>query len=235
MGQKVNPIGFRIGVNKTWSSLWYGEKNYADNFHEDLSIRSFLTNRLKNAELGGVEIIRYPERVVINISTGRPGIVIGRKGNDIENLKKHIQTMTSKKVQLNIQELKNRSLNATLIAGQIARQLEGRFSHKRAMKQAIQNSMKAGAKGVKILLSGRLGGSDMARREYYKEGQIPLHTLRSDLDYALAESLTKVGMIGVKVWLYRGEILPKEKIEKAEKQENLERREKRERREKSSL
>ncbi len=207
MGQKVNPIGFRLGVTRTWDSKWYVKSEYADYLHEDLKIRKFILKKLKNAEVGKVEIIRYPaERVTVNILTARPGLVIGKKGSDIEVLKKELQKMTDKKLHLNIVELRNTATNATLVANQIAKQIEGRVAHKRAMKQAIQNSLKAGAKGVKIIVSGRLGGAEMARTEHYKEGRIPLHTLRAEVDYGFAESMTQFGKIGVKVWLFKGEI-----------------------------
>ncbi len=207
MGQKVNPIGFRLGVTRTWDSKWYVKAEYADYLHEDLRIRNFILKKLKNAEVGKVEIIRYPaERVTVNILTARPGLVIGKKGSDIEVLKKELQKMTDKKLHLNIVELRNTATNATLVANQIAKQIEGRVAHKRAMKQAIQNSLKAGAKGIKIIVSGRLGGAEMARTEHYKEGRIPLHTLRAEIDYGFAESMTQFGKIGVKVWLFKGEV-----------------------------
>ncbi len=207
MGQKVNPIGFRLGVIRTWDSKWYVKSKYADYLHEDLKIRNYILKKLKNAEVGKVEIIRYPaERVTVNILTARPGLVIGKKGSDIEVLKKELQKMTDKKLHLNIVELRNTATNATLVANHVAKQIEGRISHKRAMKQAIQNSMKAGAKGIKIIVSGRLGGSDMARTEHYKEGRIPLHTLRAEVDYGFAESMTQFGKTGVKVWLFKGEV-----------------------------
>ncbi|GMT49900.1 MAG: 30S ribosomal protein S3 [bacterium] len=207
MGQKVNPIGFRLGVIRTWDSKWYVKSEYADYLHEDLKIRNYILKKLKNAEVGKVEIIRYPaERVTVNILTARPGLVIGKKGSDIEVLKKELQKMTDKKLHLNIVELRNTATNATLVANHVAKQIEGRISHKRAMKQAIQNSMKAGAKGIKIIVSGRLGGAEMARTEHYKEGRVPLHTLRADVDYGFAESMTQFGKIGVKVWLFKGEV-----------------------------
>ena len=211
MGQKVNPISLRLGIIRTWDSRWYQKKGYADLLHEDLKIKNYLKNNLKNAEVGKVEIIRYPERVTVNIHTARPGIVIGRKGADVDQLKQHLQKLTSKKLYLNIVELKNPKLNATLVAQQIAKSIEGRISHKHAMKQAIQNSIKAGAKGVKVYCGGRLAGAEMARSEHYKEGRIPLHTLRADIDFGFAEALTTFGKIGVKVWIFKGEVLTKDR------------------------
>ncbi|MDH4127688.1 MAG: 30S ribosomal protein S3 [Spirochaetota bacterium] len=212
MGQKVNPIGFRLGYNRGWDSKWYVKNEYADYLHEDLKIREFVKKRLQHAEVGKIEIIRYPERVTVNILTARPGLVIGKKGSDIEVLKKEIQKLTKKKLHLNIMELRNTSLNAQLVANHVAKQIEGRVAHKRAMKQAIQNTMKAGGKGVKIIVSGRLGGAEMARVEHYKEGRIPLHTIRAEIDYGSAESLTTFGKVGIKVWIFKGETFGQEKL-----------------------
>ncbi len=206
MGQKVNPVGLRLGIINSWDSKWYVKNEYADYLHEDLKIKNYLKKKLKNAEVGKIEIIRYPERVTVNIMTARPGLVIGKKGSDIENLKKDIQNLSQKKLQLNIIELRNTSSNASLVASQIAKQIEGRVAHKRAMKQAIQNAMKSGAKGIKVIVSGRLAGAEMARTEHYKEGRIPLHTLRADVDYGFAESTTQFGKIGIKVWIFKGEV-----------------------------
>jgi small subunit ribosomal protein S3 len=221
MGQKVNPIGLRLGINKTWSSKWYQKKGYADTLLEDFKIRKYVQKKLKNAELESVDIVRYPERVNINIHTARPGIVIGKKGADVERLKGELQRYTSKKLHINIIEVRNPESSATLIAKNIARQLEGRISHKRAMKQAIQNATSKGSvKGIKIEVSGRLGGAEMARKEHYKEGRIPLHTLRADIDYAVETAFTTFGTIGVKVWVFKGEILGNEAPSNAE-EENL--------------
>ncbi len=210
MGQKVNPIGLRLGINKTWSSRWYQKKGYADTLLEDFNLRKIVNKKLQNAEVEGVDIIRYPERINVNIHTARPGIVIGKKGADVEKLKSHLQKFTAKKLHINIVEVKNPELSAVLVARNIARQVEGRVSHKRAMKQAIQNAVKANVKGIKVELSGRLGGAEMARKEHYKEGRIPLHTLRADIDYASETAFTTFGTIGVKVWIFKGEILGKE-------------------------
>lgn len=212
MGQKVNPIGIRLGINKTWLSRWYQKKGYADTMLEDFKLRNTIEELLKKADVEKVEIIRYPERLNVNIHTARPGIVIGKKGADVEVLKSKLQKLTNKKLHLNIIEIKHPESSATLIAKNIARQIEGRIPHKRAMKQAIQNAItKGGVKGVKVVVSGRLGGAEMARREVYKEGRIPLHTLRADIDYGVETSHTTFGCIGVKVWVFNGEILGKEK------------------------
>jgi len=207
MGQKVNPIGLRLGINRSWESKWYVKKEYADYLHEDLKIRAYLKEKLKAAEVGQVEITRFPERITVNIHTARPGIVIGKKGSDVDQLKNKLQKLTSKKLHLNIVELRNQASNATLVSAQIARQLEGRVAHKRAMKQAIQNATKSGVKGIKIIVSGRLGGAEMARVEHYKDGRIPLHTLRAEVDYGFAEALTTFGKIGIKVWIFKGEVI----------------------------
>ncbi len=210
MGQKVNPNGLRIGINKTWLSTWYHKKNYADMMLEDFKIRKSVEKALENAEVEKVEIVRYPDRVTVNIHSARPGIVIGKKGADLEKLKASLQKLTPKKMQINIIEVKQAKASAILLARGVAKQIEGRIPHKRAMKQAISNAVESGVKGVKITVSGRLGGAEMARRESYKEGRIPLHTLRADIDYATATANTTFGCIGVKVWLFKGEILGKE-------------------------
>ncbi len=180
MGQKVNPIGLRLKIIRNWDSKWFVKDKYAEYLHEDLLIRKYIEKRLKTAEVGKVEIVRYPERITVSIHTARPGIVIGKKGADVDLLKRKIQKLTKQKLHLNVVELRNSATNAHLVALHIARQLEGRMAHKRAMKQAIQNAMKSGAKGVKIIVAGRLGGAEMARVEQYKEGRIPLHTLRAE-------------------------------------------------------
>ncbi len=210
MGQKVNPIGLRLGINKTWSSRWYQKKGYADTLLEDFKLRKIVSDRLKNAEVEAVDLVRYPERINVNIHTARPGIVIGKKGADVENLKSYLQKFTGKRLHVNIVEVKSPEASAVLVAKNIAKQVEGRSSHKRAMKQAIQNAMKSNVKGIKIELSGRLAGAEMARKEHYKDGRIPLHTLRADIDYASETAFTTFGTIGVKVWIFKGEILGKE-------------------------
>ncbi|MGI5101885.1 30S ribosomal protein S3 [Treponema vincentii] len=207
MGQKVNPIGLRLGINKTWSSRWYASpREYADLLHEDLKIRAMLQTlpECKNADVADIEIIRHPQRVTIVIHTARPGVIIGTKGANIEKIGAIIQKELSKKVQIKIKEVKRAELNASLVAQNVARQLMGRASFRKALKQGCFSTMKAGAQGIKIRVSGRLGGAEMSRTEEMKEGRIPLHTLRADIDYGFAEAHTTYGKIGVKVWLYSG-------------------------------
>ncbi len=210
MGQKVNPVGLRLGITQDWKSTWYMKKqDFVSALHEDIAIRTHIDKKLKNGEVGEVEIVRYPERVTIFIHTAKPGIVIGAKGKDVERLKSELQKMTSKKLLLNIVEIKQPELSAKLIANNIARQLRSRVSYKKVMKQAISNAMRAGAKGVKIKVAGRLAGAEMARSDWYSEGRIPLHTLRADIDYAQGTSFTTFGNIGVKVWVFKGLVLEK--------------------------
>ena len=207
MGQKVNPIGLRLGINKTWSSRWYASpREYADLLHEDLKIRAMIQTlpECKNADVADIEIIRHPQRVTIVIHTARPGVIIGTKGANIERIGVLIQKELNKKVQIKIKEIKRAELNASLVAQNVARQLMGRSSFRKALKQGCFSTMKAGAQGVKIRVSGRLGGAEMSRTEEMKEGRIPLHTLRADIDYGFAEAHTTYGKIGVKVWLYSG-------------------------------
>lgn len=208
MGQKINPIGLRVGIIKDWESKWYAEKDYADLLHEDIKIREYLEVRLKTAAVSKVEIERAANRVNITIHTGKPGMVIGKGGSEVEKLRNDLNKLTGKKIHINIVEVKKVDLDAKLVAENIARQLEGRISFRRAQKQAIQRTMRAGAQGIKTQVSGRLGGADIARAEHYSEGTVPLHTLRADIDYAHAEADTTYGKLGVKVWIYRGEILP---------------------------
>ncbi len=211
MGQKVHPIGMRIGVIRDWDSKWYAEKEYADFLHEDLRIRDFIAKRLADASVSRVEIERAANRVNITIHTAKPGMVIGKGGSEVEALRKSLNDLTGKRVHINIVEIKRADLDAKLVAENIARQLEGRVSFRRAQKQAIQRTMRAGAKGIKTQVSGRLGGADIARAEHYSEGTVPLHTLRADIDYAWEEADTTYGKLGVKVWIYRGEVLPTKK------------------------
>ncbi len=211
MGQKVHPIGLRIGIIRDWESKWYAEKDYADLLHEDIKIREYISSRLKDAAVSGIEIERAANRVNITIHTAKPGMVIGKGGSEVEALRKALSALTDKKVHINIVEIKKPDLDAKLVAENIARQLENRISFRRAQKQAIQRTMRAGAKGIKTMVSGRLGGADIARSEHYSEGTVPLHTLRADIDYAHAEADTTYGKLGVKVWIYRGEVLPKKK------------------------
>lgn len=209
MGQKVNPIGYRVGVIRDWESRWYADKDYAEYLHEDLKIRNFIEEKLKNASLGSVEIERRDAtRVNIVIFTAKPGFVIGRGGADIDNLRNSIKKLVNREVFIDVVEIKKPDLVARLVARNIADQLERRVSFRIAQKRAIQNTMKAGAEGIKTQVGGRLGGVDMARTEGYLEGNVPLQTLRADIDYAHEEADTTYGKMGVKVWIYKGEILP---------------------------
>ncbi|WP_141434122.1 30S ribosomal protein S3 [Bacillus sp. 03113] len=211
MGQKVNPVGLRIGVIRDWESKWFASKDYANLLHEDLKVREYITNRLKDASVSKVEIERAANRLNITIHTAKPGMVIGKGGTEVEALRKALNSLTGKRVHINILEIKKADIDAKLVAENIARQLENRVSFRRAQKQAIQRAMRAGAKGIKTMVSGRLGGADIARSESYSEGTVPLHTLRADIDYATAEGDTTYGKLGVKVWIYRGEVLPAKK------------------------
>jgi len=207
MGQKVSPIGLRLGVNKTWQSRWYADpREYADLFLEDIKIRKMVNElpECKNADIAEIEIVRHPQRVTIVIHTARPGVIIGVKGATIEKISADIQKQLTKKVQIKIKEVKRAEVNASLIAQNVARQLEGRGSYRKTLKQALSNAMKGGAQGIKVRLSGRLGGAEMKRSEEHKEGRVPLHTLRADIDYGFHEALTTYGKIGVKVWVYNG-------------------------------
>lgn len=208
MGQKTHPFGFRLGVIKTWRSRWYSEKEYAQYLHEDLRIRKFVKDRLIHAGVSSVEIERKASRVHVIIYTARPGIVIGKKGAEIENLKKDLKKYSSKEVAITIQEIRRPETDAQLTAENVAMQLERRIAFRRAMKKTVLSSMKLGAKGIKIQVSGRLGGAEMSRTEWYREGRVPLHTLRADIDYGFAQAKTTYGIIGVKVWIYKGEVLP---------------------------
>ncbi|GBF12043.1 30S ribosomal protein S3 [Tepidibacillus infernus] len=208
MGQKVNPNGLRVGIIRDWDSKWYAGKDYADLLLEDIKIREFLKKRLYDAAVPQIEIERAANRLNITIHTAKPGMVIGKGGAEVEVLRQQLSKMTGKKVHINISEVKNADVNATLVAENIAQQLERRISFRRAMKQAIQRTMRAGAKGIKTQVSGRLGGAEIARSEGYSEGTVPLHTLRADIDYGTAEAHTTYGRLGVKVWIYRGDVLP---------------------------
>lgn len=208
MGQKVNPHGLRVGVIKDWDSRWYAEADFADNLVEDYNIRKFLKKKLYASGISDVEIERASDRVRVIVHTARPGIVIGKGGAEIEKLKKEVSKLTDKKVFIDIKEIKRPDRDAQLVAENIAQQLENRTSFRRAMKSSMQRSMKAGALGIKAACSGRLGGADIARSEFYSEGTIPLQTLRADIDYGFAEADTTYGKVGVKVWIYKGEVLP---------------------------
>ena len=208
MGRKVHPIGFRLGISKTWDSRWYATGDqYANQLHEDRAIRDLVMVTAPRAGISFVEIERFPNSVHITVHTAKPGIVIGRKGANVKELRRQLQELTGTSVQLDIQEIENPDLDARLVAENIASQLSRRISHRRAMQRAVQQSMRAGAQGIKVMASGRLSGSEMARREWLREGRVPAQTLRADIDFARAEALTNFGRIGVKVWIYRGEVV----------------------------
>ena len=211
MGQKVNPIGFRIGINKNWFSRWFSSgDNYSDWIHEDYKIRKIIEDNYLNCFIGKVEIIRTMDKCIVNVFTSRPGIVIGRGGKGIEQLKYLLNEIIESKFFLKIYEIKRRELDAKLVAENVANQILKRISFRRAMKKAMMFTMKFGAKGIKILCSGKLGGVDMSRKEWYKEGKIPLHTIRADIDYGFAEAKTNYGVIGCKVWIYKGDVIVSE-------------------------
>ena len=207
MGQKVNPVGLRVGINRTWDSRWFAGRDYADQLHEDLRLRTFLEKRLTQAGLSRVVIERPAKRARVTIHTARPGVVIGKKGADIEKLRTELARMTGGEVSLNIVEIRKPEIDAKLVAESIASQLERRVAFRRAMKRAVQNAMRLGAQGIRINCAGRLGGAEIARTEWYREGRVPLHTLRADVDYGQATARTTYGTCGVKVWVFKGEIL----------------------------
>lgn len=211
MGQKVNPNGIRIGIVKDWDAKWYADKDFADNLHEDIKIRKYLKDSLGAAGVSRIETERSKNRLKLTIHTAKPGMVIGRGGSGIEQIKEGLKGKTEKAVDINIAEIRQPDLDATLVAENIAQQLERRIAFRRAMKQSVGRTMRLGAKGIKVKVSGRLGGAEIARSEAYREGSIPLHTLRADIDYGTAEARTTYGRIGVKVWIFKGEILPEKK------------------------
>ena len=206
MGQKTNPIGFRLGVIRTWNSRWYEEKKYATWLHEDIALRDFIKQKLYKAGISRVEIERMANRVKITIFTARAGVIIGQKGESADSLKRELEKRSGEKIHLNIQEIRKVDLDATLVAENAASQLERRVAFRRAMKRCMQNSMKAGAQGIRISASGRLGGAEMGRYEWYREGRVPLHTLRADIDYGTALAKTTYGVIGIKCWIFKGEV-----------------------------
>lgn len=214
MGQKINPIGLRTGIIRDWEAKWYADKEFADLLHEDLKIREYIETNLKDASISKVEIERAANRVNIAVHTGKPGMVIGKGGSEIDKLRTALNKLTGKRVHINVVEVKKIDMDAKLVAESIARQLENRVSFRRAQKQALGRALKAGAKGIRTQVSGRLGGADIARSEGYNEGTVPLHTLRADIDYAHEEADTTYGKLGVKVWIYRGEVLPVKKDNK---------------------
>lgn len=209
MGQKAHPVGLRLGIVKSWNSSWFDQKNFAEKLDEDLRLRKYIRSRLDKAAVSKVEIERTAKRVILTVHTARPGIVIGKKGAEVDKLREELRALTNKEVQININEIKKPELDAYLVAENIAKQLEGKVSFRRAMKKAITSTMRIGAEGIKIMCSGRLGGAEMARTEQYKDGRIPLHTLRADIDYATYTAQTTYGSIGVKVWIFNGEVIGK--------------------------
>jgi small subunit ribosomal protein S3 len=209
MGQKVNPISNRLGIIRGWDSNWFGGKNFGDNLVEDQKIRNYLNERLAKASVSKIVIERTLKLVTITICTARPGIVIGKGGQDVDKLKEELKKLYNKDIQINIFEIKKPELDATIVANNVARQIEGKIAYRRAIKMAVANTMRAGAEGIKIQISGRLNGAEIARKEMFKEGRTPLHTFRADIDYCQAEALTKVGLLGIKVWICRGEVYEK--------------------------
>ena len=218
MGQKVNPYGIRLGINKTWSSRWFSRNEYTKLLHQDLKIKSYVEKKLKNASISKINIERAAKKLRLSIYSSRPGIIIGKKGADIETLKKDLSNMSNLEVFLDIKEVRKPEVEAKLVAENIAAQLEKRISFRRAMKKAVQSAMRLGAKGVKVVCSGRLGGAEIARTEKYHEGSVPLHTLRGDIDYSTAEAETTYGICGIKVWINKGEILLKDPYASEKKQ-----------------
>ncbi len=212
MGQKTNPIGLRLGITQGWSSNWYGGKNFTEKLVEDDKIRKYLYVRLANASVSKIFIERTLKIVTLTINTARPGIIIGKQGSEVDKLKEEIKKITNKEVQININEIKRPEMDAYLVGSSIAKQIEGRVSYRRAVKMAIAATMRVGAGGIKVLISGRIGGAEMARSEMYKEGRIPLHTLRADIDYTWVEAHTTYGRIGVKVWIFKGEVYGKRDV-----------------------
>ena len=208
MGQKTHPTGFRLGVIRSWDSRWFREKGYAEWLHEDLSLRKYIHDKLKQAGISRVDIERAASKCKINVHTARPGIVIGKKGSSLEQLKKDLQKLTASEVFLNIHEVRKAETDAQLVAESVAQQLERRVAFRRAIKKSIQTAQKFGAKGIRIAVSGRLGGAEIARREWYREGRVPLHTLRADIEYGFAQAYTQYGVIGCKCWIFKGEVLP---------------------------
>ncbi len=212
MGQKVNPIGFRLGVNKTWSSRWFAQRNYSELLHEDIRVRKHIKDKFFHAGISRIEIERASDKAKINIYTARPGIIIGRKGTEIEKVKKDLESVMSGDIIINILEVRKPEKDAQLVAENIALQLVRRVSFRRAMKRAVTTALRFGVKGIRVACAGRLGGAEMARREWYREGRVPLHTFRADIDYGYARARTTYGVIGVKVWMYHGDILPESRV-----------------------
>jgi small subunit ribosomal protein S3 len=205
MGQKINPIGFRVKINRTWGSVWYAAKDYATKLHQDINIRNLVTKSLSHAGISAVTIERPTKKIRVIIRAARPGMIIGRKGSDIESLKKKIESLTGAETSINIIEVRKPEIDSKIVADSIAQQLEKRIAFRKAAKRAVQTAMRMGAKGIRVNVAGRLGGAEIARTEWYKEGRVPLHTLRAEIDYATSEAATTYGVIGVKVWIYKGE------------------------------
>jgi len=229
MGQKVNPISNRLGIIKGWDSNWFGGKSYADKLVEDTKIRNYLNVRLAKANVSKIVIERTLKLITVTVHTSRPGIIIGKSGQEVDKLKEELKKITKKEVQINIFEIKRPELDAVLVGANIARQIEGNIAYRRAIKMAIASTMRMGAEGIKVLISGRLNGAEMARSETYKEGRIPLHTFRADIDYHLSEALTKVGLIGIKIWIFKGEVYGKRDLSpnfglKNQRQKNIKKR-----------
>jgi len=221
VGHKVHPNSTRLGITTTWQSKWYSDKNFAEYLHEDMMIRKLIKKNLSHAGISKIEIERYTKRIRITIHTARPGIIIGRRGQEVEKLKALVQKKTDQKVQLNIQEIKQAELDAQLVAESIALQLENRAPFRRTLKRTLQSSMQAGAQGVRLAVSGRLGGAEMSRYEWYREGRVPLHTYRADIDYGFAEARTTYGVIGVKAWIFKGEVLPENALNREGQEEEV--------------
>ena len=221
MGQKVNPYGFRLGITTDWKSRWYADKDYQDYIIEDWEIRNFLQTELPHAAISRIEVERTRDRLRVDVHTARPGIVIGRRGAEADRIRGELEKLTGKQVQLNILEVKNPEVDAQLVAQGVAEQLAGRVQFRRAMRKAMQTTMRSGAKGIRIQCSGRLNGAEMSRTEFYREGRVPLHTLRADIDYALAEASTPYGIIGIKVWIFKGEIMEHDPSARDRRQQEL--------------
>jgi small subunit ribosomal protein S3 len=221
MGHKVNPIGLRVGINRTWDSRWFADDDYADLLHEDIRLRDYLRNRLQQAGVSRIVIERPAKKARVTIHSARPGVVIGKKGADIEKLRRDLQKMTGSEVQLNIVEIRKPEIEARLVAENIAQQLERRVAFRRAMKRAVQNAMRLGAEGIRITCGGRLGGAEIARTEWYREGRVPLHTLRADIDYGEATAKTTYGTCGVKVWVFKGEIMAHDPMAQDKRQQEV--------------
>jgi small subunit ribosomal protein S3 len=229
LGQKVHPYGFRLGINRTWRSRWFARKDYGSLLHEDLNLKAMLKKKFAHAGISRIEVERAANKLTVIIFTSRPGIIVGKKGTEIEKLKKDLQTLTGRDINLRIQEINKPELDAQLVSEGIAQQLEKRIAFRRAMRRAVDSTLRFGAKGIKVRVGGRLNGAEIARSEWYLHGQLPLHTLRADIDYGFAQAFTTYGVIGVKVWIYKGEVFEMQRLERAERPERPERAERPER------